>query len=60
MFKIKKYSSRLNGNTNIVEFLRLNFLGNSGIFRESAEVFIRELASLKSKDKKNMLVDEDE
>ena len=60
MFKIKKYSSRLNGNTNIVEFLRLNFLHNSGIFRESAEVFIRELASLKSKDKKNMLVDEDE
>ena len=37
---------------NIVEFLRLNFLDNLGTFRTSAETFIKELASLKSKDKK--------
>ena len=68
-FKIKKYSSRLNENMNIVEFLKLNFLDNLGIFRTSAEAFIRELVSLKSKDKKkfskaqqlcqNMLIDQD-
>ena len=34
-FKIKKYSSSLNENMNIVEFLRLNFLDNLGIFRTS-------------------------
>ena len=55
---------------NIVEFLRLNFLVKLGIFRKSAEAFIRELASLKSKDKnkfskaeqlcQNMLIDHDE
>ena len=49
---IKKYSSRLKENMNIVEFLRLNFLDNLGTFRTSAETFIKELASLKSKDKK--------
>ena len=66
---IKKYSSRLKENMNIVEFLRLNFLDNLGTFRTSAETFIKELASLKSKDKKkfskaqqlcqNMLIDQD-
>ena len=67
-FEIKKYSSRLNENMNIVEFVKLNFLDNLGIFRTSAEAFIRELVSLKSKDKKkfskaqhlchNMLIDQ--
>ena len=48
---------------NILEFLRLNFLDNSGTFRTSAEALIRKLASLKSKDKKkcqNMLIDTEE
>ena len=63
VLKIKKYSSRLNENMNILEFLRLNFLDNSGTFRTSAEALIRKLASLKSKDKKkcqNMLIDTEE
>ena len=51
-FKIKKCSSRLNENMNIVKFLRLNFLDNLRTFRTSAEAFMGELASLKSKDKK--------
>ena len=69
-FKIKKYSSRLNENMNIAEFLRLNFLDNLRTFRASAEAFMRKLASLKSKDKKkfskeqqlcqNMLIGQDE
>ena len=69
-FKIKKHSSRLNENMTLFEFLRLNFLDNLGIFRTSAEALIRELVSLKSKDKKkfskaqqlcqNMLIDQDE
>ena len=37
---------------NIVEFLRLNFLENLGVFCTSTEAFIRELAPLKSKGKK--------
>ena len=55
---------------NIAQFLRLNVLDNLGTFRTSAETFIRELASLKSKDKKkfskaqqlhqNMLIGQDE
>ena len=55
---------------NIVEFLRLNFLENLGVFRTSTEAFIRELAPLKSKGKKKsskaqllcdtMLIDQDE
>ena len=70
VLKIKKYSSRLNENMNIIEFLRLNFLDNSGTFRTFAEALIRKLASLKSKDKKkfsktlqlcqNMLIDTEE
>ena len=69
-FKINKYSSSLNENMNIIEFLRLNFLDNLEIFRTSAEAFIRELASLKSKHKnkfseaqwlcQNMLTGQDE
>ena len=51
-FKMKKYSLRLNENINIVEFLRLNFLDNLGIFRTSVETFLRELPSLKSNNKK--------
>ena len=50
-FKIKKYSSRLNENMNVVDFLRLNFLDNLRIFLSFAEAFIRELAFLKSKEK---------
>ena len=69
-FKMKKYSLRLNENINIVEFLRLNFLDNLGIFRTSVETFLRELPSLKSNNKKkfseaqqlcdNMLIGQDE
>ena len=51
-FKIKKYSSWLNENMNIAEFLRLNVLDNLVNFRISPEAIIRELASLKSKVKK--------
>ena len=50
--KINKYSSRLNENMNVVEFLRLNLFDNLGIFRTSAEAFIIEPASIKLKDKK--------
>ena len=46
-FKIKKYSSRLDENIDIVEFFRLKFLDNLGILRKPDETFNRDLASLK-------------
>ena len=46
-FKIKKYSSRLDENIDIVEFFRLKFLDNLGILCKPAETFDRNLASLK-------------
>ena len=46
-FKIKKYSSRLDENIDIVEFFRLKFLDNLGILRKPVETFDRNLESLK-------------